>query len=191
MPCDYWWSMAILFYYWWLSCCHCDEYGSFFLSSLHFSVALSDKIAAVAGRRWGHPREGATLLVLSNSFSIKSWRFWRLLRIEDDGIIGGSSFCAVSSSLNWWTAKGDDFELVAYSDMLWCGALASFVAWGVLLFEEVKSPTTANVAMVMMRCCSAWSFGSGWRLQVAGFQCTRNDLKTAPCAWLLLKPTLH
>ena len=160
-----------------------------FLSSLHFSVALSDKIAAVAGRRWGHPREGATLLVLSNSFSIKSWRFWRLLRIEDDGIIGGSSFCAVSSSLNWWTAKGGDFELVAYSDMLWCGAVASFVAWGVLLFEEVKWPTTAMVMMLMLLFCLSFGFGSGcWgggagRL-VAGFLCTRNDLITAPLMYV-------
>ena len=42
----------------------------------------------------------------------------------------------VSWSLNWWAAKGGDFELVDHSYVLWCGALASFIAWGGLLLEE-------------------------------------------------------
>ena len=60
-----------------------------------FSMALRDKIAAVAGRRWVWTREGAPHSVWSDSISIKSWRFWRLLRVENGITIGGSSFCAL------------------------------------------------------------------------------------------------
>jgi hypothetical protein len=54
-----------------------------------------------------------------------------------------------------------------------CGAI--FVAWGGLLLEKEKWPTTAMITMCLL--FVAPLFECGW---CAGFLCTRNDLKTAP-----------
>jgi hypothetical protein len=59
-------------------------------------MALKYRNAAIVGRHSGYPREGAPHSILSNSTSIKSCNFVRLLHVEN-GIIDFIVAAAISS----------------------------------------------------------------------------------------------